>query len=82
MAASSAPCAFQPIADIDALYRFMGADIAPCGLINLPFFDIDNIAQYLHSARNTVIPGQHLLAVFLLGGREFGFAVSQAVSFF
>jgi hypothetical protein len=53
----------------------MGADIAPGGLINLPFFDVDNVAQCLHSARYTVIPGQHLLAVFLLCGRQFGFAV-------
>lgn len=65
----------QPVAGTDALHRFMGADIAPGGLINLPFFDVDNVAQCLHSARYTVIPGQHLLAVFLLCGREFGFTI-------
>lgn len=65
----------QPVADTDALYRFMGADIAPSGLIYLPFFDIDNVAQYLQSCRDTVIPGQHLFPVFLLCGRRFGSTV-------
>ncbi len=65
----------QPVADTDALHRFMGADIAPGGLIYLPFFDIDNVAQCLHSARYTVIPGQHLFLIFLLCGRQFGFTV-------
>jgi hypothetical protein len=55
----------QPVADTDALHRFMGADIAPGGLIYLPFFDVDNVAQCLHLP-DTFIPGQHLFAVFLL----------------
>ncbi|SVS86712.1 Uncharacterised protein [Klebsiella pneumoniae] len=65
----------QPVADTDALHRFMGADIAPGGLIYLPFFDIDNVAQFLHNCRDTVIPGQHLFLIFLLCGRQFGFTV-------
>ncbi|GEM_PF-4395263 len=68
----------QPVANTDALHRFMGADIASGGLIYLPFFDIDNVAQCLHSARYTVIPDQHLYPVFLLGGREFGFMVQPS----
>ena len=58
----------------------MGTDIAPGGLIYLPFFDIDNVAQCLHSARNTLIPGQYLFLIFLLCGCQFGFTV-QPVGF-